>query len=115
MAYHLIGDVEALLDVKAHVLRYWEKEISMLSPRKDSFGRRLYSSSDVELLLRLKHLLHERHFTLEGAKEELVASAVRSPDLRALADALRSSLSTAFFISRDLSRRAETVLRDLSV
>lgn len=110
MAFYQIGEAEALLGVKAHVLRYWEKEISQLSPRKDSFGRRIYSSADLSLLLRLKHLLYERRFTIEGAKEELLLSATRGADLRALSDAVRAALLPAYFASRSLSRTAETAL-----
>lgn len=93
MESYQIGDVERLLQVKAHVLRYWEKEIPLLQVRKDLGGRRVYNSRDVRILLRLKHLIYERHFTLEGAREELLRELAGSgQNLRAELDALRSEL-----------------------
>ncbi len=81
--YH-IGEVCNLLDVKSHVLRYWEQEVPVVSPRKDSFGRRLYSERDLQILMRLKHLLYERGFTIEGARNLLIEEmAGENQNLRA--------------------------------
>jgi UDP-N-acetylglucosamine/UDP-N-acetylgalactosamine diphosphorylase len=66
-----IGEVARLLGVKAYIIRYWESELPLLAPRKGLSGRRLYSSAEIQLLLRFKHLLHERKFTVEGAKKRL--------------------------------------------
>jgi DNA-binding transcriptional MerR regulator len=65
------GDVERLTRVKPHVLRYWEKEVALIQPQKDNMGHLHYSDRDLQLFLRLKYLVQERHFTLEGAREEL--------------------------------------------
>jgi DNA-binding transcriptional MerR regulator len=111
MAAYQIGEVERLLDVKSHTLRYWEKEIPLLQPRKDVFGRREYSGGDVSLLLRLKHLLYVRHFTIEGAREQLLAEASGGlQDLRALVASVRSDLITAYFLARRLRGEAVSVL-----
>ena len=99
MGTYQIGDVERLLQVKAHVLRYWEKEIPLLQVRKDLGGRRVYTSRDIRILLRLKHLIYERHFTLEGARDELLRElAGPGQDLRAELDALRSQLLELYSI-----------------
>ncbi|MDR2136190.1 MAG: MerR family transcriptional regulator, partial [Treponema sp.] len=66
-----IRDLEQILNVKIHVLRYWEREIPLLQPAKDISGKRRYSDRDLQIFLRLKHLLYDRHFTVEGAREEL--------------------------------------------
>lgn len=111
MAAHQIGEVERLLGVKSHTLRYWEKEIPLLQPRKDHFGRRVYSNSDLTLLLRLKHLLHERRFTIEGAREQLLLeSSGPSQDARAALDAARAELVSVYFLSRALKRSASSAL-----
>ena len=68
-----IGQVVRMLGVKAHVLRYWEEQVPLIRPQKDSLGRRFYSARDVSLLYRLKYLIYERHFTALGAGEELLA------------------------------------------
>ena len=69
--YFKIGEVSELLAVKAHVLRFWESEFSQLAPKKSGTGHRLYRRKDVELLLRIKQLLYDQRFTIEGAKQAL--------------------------------------------
>lgn len=71
--YFKIGEVSDLLGVEPYVLRYWETEFSQLTPKKSGTGHRLYRRKDVELLLRIKHLLYEKRFTIEGARQSLQA------------------------------------------
>ena len=66
-----IGEVSRLTATKQFVLRYWETEFAVLSPKKSGTGHRLYRRKDVELLLRIKHLLYDRKFTIEGARQRL--------------------------------------------
>ena len=73
--YFKIGVVSELLGVVAYVLRYWESEFPVLSPKKSGTGHRLYRRKDVELLLRIKHLLYEKRFTIEGARQTLQSEA----------------------------------------
>jgi DNA-binding transcriptional MerR regulator len=73
--YFKIGEVSELLGLEPYVLRYWETEFPVLSPKKSGTGHRLYRRKDVELLLRIKHLLYERRFTIEGARQSLHAAA----------------------------------------
>jgi DNA-binding transcriptional MerR regulator len=72
--YFRIGEVAALLSVEPYVLRYWESEFTALNPKKSGTGHRLYRRKDVELLLRIKHLLYEKRFTIEGARQTLQES-----------------------------------------
>ena len=76
--YFKIGEVSELLGVEPYVLRYWESEFSVLSPKKSGTGHRLYRRKDVELLLRIKHLLYEKRFTIEGARQSLQAETKNS-------------------------------------
>ena len=73
--YFKIGEVSDLLGVEPYVLRYWETEFPVLSPKKSGTGHRLYRRKDVELLLRIKHLLRDKRFTIEGARQSLHAEA----------------------------------------
>ncbi len=66
-----IGEVCDLLDVQAHVLRYWETEFPQLSPQKNRSGQRTYRRRDVEIALRIKELLYEDLYTIAGAKKKL--------------------------------------------
>src|SRR5215831_11363056 len=69
--YFRIGEVSGLLGVEPYVLRYWETEFPSLSPKKSGTGHRLYRRKDVEMLLRIKHLLYEKRFTINGARQFL--------------------------------------------
>lgn len=66
-----MGEVSRLVGVEPYVLRYWESEFKVLSPRKSTTGQRMFRRKDVELLLEIKHLLYERKFTIEGARKAL--------------------------------------------
>jgi DNA-binding transcriptional MerR regulator len=100
MGAYTIGDVERLLGIKAHVIRYWDREIPLLQPKKDNSGKRIYSGRDLQILLRLKYLLYDRRFTIEGAREELFRERSDSQDLRAHIDALRSDLAELYLLVR---------------
>lgn len=60
-----------LLAVEPYVLRYWETEFPSLAPKKSGTGHRLYRRKDVELLLKIKHLLYDKRYTIEGARQSL--------------------------------------------
>ena len=69
--YFRIGEVASLLAVEPYVLRYWETEFPSLAPKKSGTGHRLYRRKDVELLLKIKHLLYDKRYTIEGARQSL--------------------------------------------
>ena len=70
--YRSISEVSDLVSVKPHVLRYWETQFSMLRPKKNRAGNRMYRPDEVKLLLRIKDLLYARRFTIAGAKRRLL-------------------------------------------
>lgn len=70
--YRSISEVSEMIGVKAHVLRYWETQFSMLRPRKNRAGNRMYRADEVKLLMRIKDLLYARRFTIEGARRHLL-------------------------------------------
>jgi DNA-binding transcriptional MerR regulator len=69
--YFRIGEVSDIVSVKPYVLRYWESEFPDIKPSKSKSGQRLYKRRDVELLLRIKQLLYEERFTINGARKRL--------------------------------------------
>jgi DNA-binding transcriptional MerR regulator len=73
MAEYSIGDVERIIGVRSHVLRYWEDAIPFIRPRKDNQGRRFYGEADLALLRRVKYLVEEEKYTIAGAGERLLA------------------------------------------
>ena len=66
-ALRTIGEVSSALDIKQHVLRYWEQQFPMLRPVKRSGNRRYYRPSDVELIARIDDLLNREGYTIKGA------------------------------------------------
>jgi len=72
--YYKIGEVCEITDLKPSVLRFWEKEFRQLRPNKSSGGQRLYTEKHVELAKRLKVMLYDEKFTIEGVKKKLSAS-----------------------------------------
>lgn len=69
--YFTIGEASDLCLVKPHVLRYWEQEFPDLSPTKRRGKRRYYQRNEIILIRRIKSLLYEQGFTIEGARNNL--------------------------------------------
>jgi DNA-binding transcriptional MerR regulator len=68
-----IGEVSRITGLPDYVLRYWETEFSRIRPKRTAAGQRLYRKKDIECILNIKHLLHERRYTIEGARKHLNA------------------------------------------
>ncbi|MDO8465563.1 MAG: MerR family transcriptional regulator, partial [Gallionella sp.] len=69
--YFTIGEVSELCGVKPHVLRYWEQEFTQLKPVKRRGNRRYYQHHEVLLIRRIRELLYEQGFTINGARSRL--------------------------------------------
>jgi len=69
--YYGIGEVSKAFNVNPSLIRYWEKEFNELNPKKNSKGTRRYSSVDIEKLQIIHHLVKEKGYTLDGAKDQL--------------------------------------------
>ncbi len=77
--YFTIGEVSELCGVKPHVLRYWEQEFTQLKPLKRRGNRRYYQHHEVLLIRRIRELLYEHGFTINGARNRLEEPAAASP------------------------------------
>ena len=69
--YFTIGEVSDLCGVKPHVLRYWEQEFAQLKPVKRRGNRRYYQHHEVLLIRRIRELLYDQGFTINGARNKL--------------------------------------------
>lgn len=69
--YHKIGEVAKITGIESYVIRYWETEFAFLKPYKSKGSHRLYSKSDIEKLLLVKDYLHNKKFTIKGAKKAI--------------------------------------------
>ena len=74
--YYSIGKVAAMLDVAPSLIRFWETEFEVLKPRKSKKGNRLFTPQDIENLRIVYHLVKERGFTIQGARELLKNKSV---------------------------------------
>ena len=69
--YYSIGEVATAFGVNSSLIRFWEKEFEIISPKKDTKGSRKFSVDDVKKLQLIYHLVKEQGFTLEGARQRL--------------------------------------------
>ena len=90
--YFTIGEGSDLCAVKPHVLRYWEQEFSQLKPVKRRGNRRYYQHHEVLLIRRIRDLLYEQGFTINGARHRLDSE---SAEPRAAARAAAASATIA--------------------
>jgi DNA-binding transcriptional MerR regulator len=104
--YFTIGEASGLCLVKPHVLRYWEQEFPQLSPAKRRGQRRYYQRDEIILIRRIKNLLYEQGFTIEGARAKLrgngensSAGSVGTPKL------FKSTITQLTKILADLERK----------
>ena len=90
--YFTIGEVSELCAVKPHVLRYWEQEFAQLKPVKRRGNRRYYQHHEVLLIRRIRDLLYEQGFTINGARHRLDSESATEP--RATARGIAASTTT---------------------
>ncbi len=69
--YFTIGEVAERFEVATSLIRFWESEFSILHPKKNKKGNRQYTNNDIEKIKLIYHLVKDRGFTLNGAKEML--------------------------------------------
>ena len=101
-AFRTISEVSEMLDVPAHVLRFWESKFSALSPLKRNGGRRYYHPDDVELLVKIRDLLYRDGYTIKGVQKLL--------SLGAGASVATSSSKTSETTSADFEQALQMLL-----
>jgi DNA-binding transcriptional MerR regulator len=69
--YYTIGEVAKMFKVNTSLIRFWEKEFDIIKPQKNKKGNRLFTKEDVDNFYIVFHLVKERGFTLQGAKDKL--------------------------------------------
>lgn len=67
--YYSIKETSDLVDEEQHILRYWEKEFTILKPKKNKAGNRTYTHKDLQIILKIKSMIREEHLSLKEAKE----------------------------------------------
>lgn len=69
--YYSIGEVAKMFNVNTSLIRFWEKEFDIIKPQKNKKGNRMFTQEDVDNFRIIFHLVKERGFTLQGAREKL--------------------------------------------
>lgn len=69
--YYSIGEIAKAFNVNASLVRFWEKEFDILKPKKNAKGNRMFTPEDLKNLKTIYHLVKEKGFTLDGAKDFL--------------------------------------------
>ena len=91
--YFRIGEVSELVGVEPYVLRFWEGEFPAVGPKKSGTGHRMYRRKEVELLLKIKYLLYEKRYTIEGARQYLQGESKACKRKRAVKNQQRELFS----------------------
>lgn len=93
--YFSIGEVASMLKVNASLIRFWEKEFPQIKPVKNKKGNRLFTSADIEILRTIHHLVKEKGFTLQGARDYMSknrAGIKKENEIRSRLDEIKKTL-----------------------
>jgi DNA-binding transcriptional MerR regulator len=80
--YYSITEVGEILNLKPHILRYWETEFPILHPKKNRAGNRAYRKKDIEIAKSIKFMLYEEGYTIDGARKKLLQLKEDGADIR---------------------------------
>lgn len=69
--YYSIGEVAEIFNVAPSLIRFWESEFDLIKPKKNRKGNRQFTKEDIDSVRTIYHLVKEKGFTLQGAKEML--------------------------------------------
>jgi DNA-binding transcriptional MerR regulator len=90
--YFKIGEVSELAGVQPSVLRFWETEFKQINPKRTPSGQRLYRRNDIDTILKIKELLYDKKFTIQGAKRYLRTNNKKDEEQTIGLDDIRSEL-----------------------
>ncbi|QCK14873.1 MerR family transcriptional regulator [Mangrovivirga cuniculi] len=69
--YFSIGEVAEIINVAPSLIRFWESEFDVIKPKKNKKGNRIFTRKDIESIKMIYHLVKEKGYTLQGAKDAL--------------------------------------------
>ncbi|MBU0696531.1 MAG: MerR family transcriptional regulator [Bacteroidetes bacterium] len=87
--YYPIGEVADMFEVNASLIRFYEKEFEILQPKKNAKGNRLFRPEDIDNLKIIFHLIKDKGFTIQGAKEHLKNNKNEVLDQQKVVDSLK--------------------------
>jgi DNA-binding transcriptional MerR regulator len=87
--YYSIGEVAEIFNVAPSLIRFWESEFEIIKPKKNRKGNRQFTREDIDNVRTIYHLVKEKGFTLQGAKEMLRNDSQAVKDKMEMLDSLR--------------------------
>jgi DNA-binding transcriptional MerR regulator len=87
--YYSIGEVAELFNVAPSLIRFWESEFDLIKPKKNRKGNRQFTKEDIDSVRTIFHLVKEKGFTLQGAKEMLRNDTEAVKDKMDMIDSLK--------------------------
>ena len=87
--YYSIGEVSEMFSVAPSLIRFWESEFEIIQPKKNRKGNRQFTKEDIDNVRTIYHLVKEKGFTLQGAKEMLKNDSGAVKDKMEMIDSLR--------------------------
>lgn len=100
--YYTMGEITKMFDVNPSMVRFYEKEFEILQPKKSKKGNRLFSAEDVESLKIILHLVKEKGFTIQGAKEHLKLNKSDVKENQKIIDSLEKLKSFLLVVKEQL-------------
>ena len=88
--YYSIGEVAEIFNVAPSLIRFWESEFEIIKPKKNRKGNRQFTREDIDNVRTIYHLVKEKGFTLQGAKEMLRNDSQAVKDKMEMIESLRS-------------------------
>ena len=113
--YFTIGEVSELCGVKPHVLRYWEQEFTQLRPVKRRGNRRYYQHHEVLLIRRIRELLYEQGFTINGARNRLDSHGRPNGSVGDIEDPQESGAVPQVNVSVDVDQLRKDILQVIAL
>ncbi|UEG51751.1 MerR family transcriptional regulator [Mucilaginibacter daejeonensis] len=88
--YYTMGEVTAMFGVNHSLLRYYEKEFDVLQPKKNKKGNRYFTTEDIENLKIIFHLVRDKGFTIQGAKDHMKSNTNEVKDQQTILNSLEN-------------------------
>lgn len=100
--YYSIGEVSEILQVNASLIRFWEKNFSIIKPHKNKKGTRFFTSEDIKNLKMIYHLVKEQRLTIEGANRKIAENKQQLDEKFEIIDSLNNIKKMLLEIKDDL-------------
>ena len=114
-AFRTITETAEILDLPAHVLRFWESKFKYIKPMKRGGGRRYYRPEDIHLLLGIKQLLYLEGLTIKGAQKVIQTNGVKSILKRGSNEIFTLTASSKLSEGRSIKEDTKTSLENLNI